>query len=206
MENSANGFLLDKALAFAARAHQGQFRKGTEIPYISHPYAVGLILQGAGCRREVVAAGILHDLLEDTPVTMEQLRKEFGPEIAALVEGCSEPGHDELPWETRKEHTIAYLKSAPVEIRMVACADKLHNVRSMMVDYRQVGEESSGNGLSVAGSNRNGITGAWRRVWGVSWIRRNWNGFSVNMRQRWRSYLINNDALWVPCVKQREVS
>ena len=141
MENSANGFLLDKALAFAARAHQGQFRKGTEIPYISHPYAVGLILQGAGCRREVVAAGILHDLLEDTSVTMEQLRKEFGPEIAALVEGCSEPGHDELPWETRKEHTIAYLKSAPVEIRMVACADKLHNVRSMMVDYRQVGEE-----------------------------------------------------------------
>lgn len=140
MKKLRDGFLLDKALAFAAKAHQGQFRKGTDIPYISHPYAVGLILQGAGCREEVVAAGILHDLLEDTEVNLAQLREEFGLGVAMIVEGCSEPEHDDLPWETRKEHTIAYLKSAPVEIRMVACADKLHNLRSMLVDYRQVGE------------------------------------------------------------------
>ncbi len=141
MKNSGDGFLLDKAAAFAAKAHLGQVRKGTDIPYISHPYAVGLILQGARCREEVVAAGILHDLLEDTAVNLEQIQKEFGPEVAAIVEGCSEPEHNELPWETRKEHTINYLKSAPVEIRMVACADKLHNVRSMLVDYQQAGEE-----------------------------------------------------------------
>lgn len=140
MKNFRDGFLLDEALVFAAKAHQGQFRKGTDIPYISHPYAVGLILQGAGCREEVVAAGILHDLLEDTEITLDQLREEFGQEIAGIVEGCSEPEHDELPWETRKEHTIAYLKSAPMEIRMVTCADKLHNLRSMLVDYRRVGE------------------------------------------------------------------
>ena len=141
MKNLGGAFLLDKAVAFAATAHRGQVRKGTNIPYISHPYAVGLILQGAGCREEVVSAGILHDLLEDTDVTLEQIRKEFGPVVAAIVEGCSEPGHNELPWETRKEHTITYLKTAPLEVRLVACADKLHNVRSMLVDYSLVGEE-----------------------------------------------------------------
>lgn len=133
-------FLLDRALALAAKAHKDQVRKGTDIPYISHPYAVGLILQKAGCREEVIAAGILHDLLEDTEVSLERIQEEFGAEIAAIVEGCSEPGHDELPWETRKEHTIVYLKTAPAEVRLVACADKLHNVRSMLADYQNIGE------------------------------------------------------------------
>lgn len=128
-------------MAFATRAHRGQVRKGTDIPYISHPYAVGLILQKAGCREEVVSAGIMHDLLEDTDVTLEQIRVKFGLEVAGIVEGCSEPNHDDLPWETRKEHTITYLKTAPIEVRLVACADKLHNVRSMLVDYSRVGEE-----------------------------------------------------------------
>lgn len=134
-------YLLDQALALAAKAHKDQVRKGTDIPYISHPYAVGLILQKAGCREEVVAAGILHDLLEDTEVTLERIQKEFGAEIAAIVEGCSEPGHDELSWETRKEHTIVYLKTAPADVRLVACADKSHNVRSMLADYQKVGED-----------------------------------------------------------------
>jgi (p)ppGpp synthase/HD superfamily hydrolase len=133
--------LLDQALSLAAKAHKDQVRKGTDIPYISHPYAVGLILQKAGCREEVVVSGILHDLLEDTEVTLDRIQEEFGAEIAAIVEGCSEPGHDELSWETRKEHTIAYLKTAPAEVRLVACADKLHNVRSMLVDYQKVGED-----------------------------------------------------------------
>ena len=140
MGDLSDGLFLDQVIAFAAKAHRGQVRKGTDIPYISHPFAVGLILQEAGCRKALVAAGILHDLLEDTSVTLEEIRERFGAEIASIVQGCSEPGHDELSWEDRKGHTLEYLKTAPQDIRAVTCADKLHNLRSMIADYRRVGE------------------------------------------------------------------
>ncbi|WP_028550892.1 HD domain-containing protein [Paenibacillus sp. UNC451MF] len=124
-------FIIDRAIEFAARAHQGQVRKGTDIPYISHPYAVGMILREARCKPEVVAAGILHDTLEDTAATYDDLVRLFGQQVADIVKGCSEPDKS-LSWEERKEHTVQYLKTAPKAIRMVACADKLHNVRSTL--------------------------------------------------------------------------
>ncbi|WP_462408629.1 HD domain-containing protein [Neobacillus sp. Marseille-QA0830] len=132
--------LIDNALQFAAKAHAGQCRKGTDIPYISHPAAVGMLLLKAGYSDHLVAAGILHDTVEDTPVTLEDISQEFGPEIAAIVEGCSEPNKSHS-WEQRKQHTIEFLKSASHDIKAVACADKLHNIRSISDDFLQNGEE-----------------------------------------------------------------
>jgi (p)ppGpp synthase/HD superfamily hydrolase len=131
--------LIDRALHIAAAAHEGQYRKNTTIPYIAHPAAVGFILQKAGYSEELVAAGILHDTVEDTELTLEDIEREFGTKVAKIVEGCSEPDKS-LSWEERKEHTIQYLRTAPEEIRVVACADKLHNVRSIFEDVERTGE------------------------------------------------------------------
>lgn len=132
--------LIDKALHAASIAHEGQYRKNTRIPYITHPVAVGMILKGEGYSDELVVAGILHDTVEDTDVTLEELVREFGNEIAAIVAGCSEPDKS-LTWEERKQHTIESLHTAPEEIRKVACADKLHNLRSIRADIEAEGEE-----------------------------------------------------------------
>lgn len=133
--------LIDRAIEFAARAHRKQLRKGTDTPYISHPFAVGMILQKAGCKDEIIAAGILHDTLEDTDTTENHLLERFGPEVLEIVVGCSEPnkGHS---WEERKQHTLDYLQHAPLPVRQVACADKLHNIRSIKRDLASFGEEA----------------------------------------------------------------
>jgi (p)ppGpp synthase/HD superfamily hydrolase len=132
--------LIDHAIAFSAKAHDGQYRKATDVPYIYHPFAVGMILMQAGCSEEIIAAGILHDVVEDTDVSLEVLTIEFGQTIADIVAGCSEPDKS-LPWKERKEHTIDYLKTAPFEIKVVAAADKLHNIRSIQEDQKLLGED-----------------------------------------------------------------
>ena len=129
-----------KAIEFAAKAHAGHFRKGSKIPYILHPLGVAKILIEHGCSDEQVIAGLLHDTLEDTPVTLNQIRRQFGPKVARLVEGASEPDKSE-PWENRKRHTIEFLKKAPSRQLYVSCADKLDNIRSMAQDYEKVGEK-----------------------------------------------------------------
>lgn len=132
--------LIEKALQVAAKAHDHQYRKKTDIPYITHPAGVGMILMKAGYDEELIAAGILHDTVEDTTLTLKDIETIFGLKIAKIVEGCSEPDKT-LPWEERKKHTIEYLKTAPFEIRVVVCADKLHNIRSINDDYEQIGED-----------------------------------------------------------------
>ena len=132
--------IIEQALRTASQAHEGQYRKGTKIPYITHPVAVGIILIKAGYNDEVVAAGILHDTVEDTILTLKDIEQEFGPEIAEMVAGSSEPDKS-LPWKARKEHTVEFLKSASTDIRAVVCADKLHNIRSIINDYKLDGEE-----------------------------------------------------------------
>ncbi|MBS4213805.1 HD domain-containing protein [Neobacillus rhizophilus] len=132
--------VIEKALQIASKAHQRQYRKGTDIPYIAHPVAVGMLLMKAGYRDEVVAAGILHDTDEDTDYKLKDIKHDFGEEIAEIVAGCSEPDKS-LSWEDRKEHTIEFLKNASSDIRAVACADKLHNIRSIIKDYERDGDE-----------------------------------------------------------------
>ncbi len=132
--------LIDRAIEVAAWAHRNQVRKGTDIPYIAHPYAVGLMLSRAGCADDVVAAGILHDTIEDTATTIDDLRREFGENVASIVAGCSEPDKSH-GWEERKQHTLEFMKTATWEVRAVSCADKLHNLRSIQHAYEQLGEE-----------------------------------------------------------------
>ncbi len=132
--------MIEQAINLAARYHKGQRRKGTDIPYITHPFAVAVSLALAGCPEEVIVAGILHDTLEDTDLTVKRIEQEFGHKVAGIVLGASEPDR-KASWEDRKAHTIRYLRSeAPLEVRLVACADKLHNIRSIRADYEQHGE------------------------------------------------------------------
>ena len=131
---------LFRALDFAAQAHRGQFRKGTRIPYLVHPLRVAEVLLRAGCPNELAVAALLHDTLEDTAVTEAELRRAFGDRIADLVVALSEPEHRTAPWTQRKAHTVAFLRTAPPEVVLLALADKLDNLRSMAEDLRWVGE------------------------------------------------------------------
>ncbi len=129
------------AIELAARAHRGQCRKGTTIPYIVHPLNVAKILIDAGCAEDVVVAGILHDTVEDTPVSLDEIRHGFGTAVARIVEGASEPDKSK-PWEERKEHTIESLKTAPEGVLLVSCADKIENLTAIRED-RETGRGGS---------------------------------------------------------------
>lgn len=132
---------LNAALAFAARAHQNQRRKGSDIPYIVHPVGVMLVLLEADeTDLDLLRAALLHDTLEDTATSLADLEAHFGPRVASIVQGCTEPYERTAAWETRKEHTVAYLREAPRDILLVAAADKLHNLRSLEADYMVLGE------------------------------------------------------------------
>jgi (p)ppGpp synthase/HD superfamily hydrolase len=128
------------AIEVAARAHRGQCRKGTKIPYIVHPLAVAKILIDAGCPEDVVVAGILHDTVEDTPLSLDEIRHTFGEAVARIVEGATEPDKSK-PWEERKAHTIEFLKTTPEAVLLVSCADKIENLEAIREDRERVGEE-----------------------------------------------------------------
>lgn len=132
--------LIEHAIGFAALKHTGQVRKGTSIPYISHPFAVGMMLQQAGESEKVVAAGILHDTLEDTAATEEEIRAVFGEQVLLLVKAASEPDKSR-PWEDRKRHTVSKLVARSREELAIIVADKLHNLRSIRLDLEKTGEE-----------------------------------------------------------------
>ena len=131
--------MIFRAIEFAARAHRDHYRKGTRIPYIVHPLNAAKILIEYGCGEEVVAAGILHDTTEDTPVTLEEIRKEFGDKVATLVEAASEPDKSDT-WEHRKSHIIDFLKTAPLDVLILSCADKLDNVMCIIEDVEKDGK------------------------------------------------------------------
>jgi len=131
--------LFDKALIFAARAHRSQYRKGTDIPYITHPMAMAAMLVEMGCADELVVAALLHDVVEDTPVTLAEVETAFGPQVAELVQGVSEPDRS-VSWEERKAQTLHKLREAPLAVKLLACADKLHNIRSLSRSYAEIGE------------------------------------------------------------------
>jgi len=128
-----------RAVAFATKAHAGQLRKGTDVPYVTHPISVGMLLARAGCADDLVMAGILHDCLEDTETTFEQLEDEFNEKVAEIVQDCSEQDKSDT-WINRKKATVKKLKTASDEACLVSCADKTHNLWSMIKDYEQHGE------------------------------------------------------------------
>ncbi len=129
---------LDRALRWAAVCHDGQKRRSSGTPYFEHLAAVALILDRAGFGDDVVIAGVLHDLIEDTPATFEDIANRFGAAVAEIVRHCSEVKNDargvKRPWIDRKRDHIAAIASAPVDARAVFLADKLHNLISIELD------------------------------------------------------------------------
>ncbi|MGH7108998.1 MAG: HD domain-containing protein [Stellaceae bacterium] len=133
----------EAALVFAARAHAGQERKGTGIPYVSHLLAVAaLVLEQGGGEDEAIAA-LLHDAPEDQggEAMLARIREAFGAAVAETVAGCCDTlVLPKPPWRARKERYIAALPHKTPQVRLVSCADKLHNARCVLADYRTVGE------------------------------------------------------------------
>ena len=137
-DHGAFSMNLERALRFASSWHRDQVRKGSNVPYIAHPFGVAMILDRLGFSEEVVIAGLLHDVVEDTDARVEEIREEFGFSVAEMVAACSEVKRDatgaERPWIDRKRDHIEVLASASVEARAVALADKRHNLASIRFD------------------------------------------------------------------------
>jgi len=133
------GHNITEAILFAAEAHRDQYRKGTIMPYIFHPINVGRILLEHGCLRNVVAAGILHDVIEDTDVTPVELKRSFNEKIFKYVMAVTEPDKT-LPWEERKAAYIEKAKTASLRILQVMLADKYDNLRQIRDDLAGAGE------------------------------------------------------------------
>jgi len=122
--------LVMKAADFAARAHRRQRRKDEEAtPYVNHVIEVAFLLAQAGCEAEVVAAGLLHDTIEDTGVTYEELAVEFGPRVADLVAAVTDD--KSLPKQVRKEKQVEHARAASAEVGAIKTADKTSNLRSI---------------------------------------------------------------------------
>lgn len=137
--------LLQRAIEFAAAKHAGQYRKGTTIPYMTHVIEAMEIVCRMTEDEELRAAAVLHDTLEDTKTTKDELVEYFGSRVADLVAAESEDKREDQPekdtWMARKQETIRHLSHAPTEVRMIALGDKLANVRAMTRDYAVIGEE-----------------------------------------------------------------
>ncbi len=132
---------LERALRRSAEWHRGQARKGADgAPYVEHVVGVALILDRLGFDEPVVIAGLLHDAVEDTAATLDEIAAEFGSVVAEIVAACSEQKEDDQgrkrPWIDRKTDHLAVLEAAPVTARAVALADKLHNLTSILVDLQ----------------------------------------------------------------------
>ena len=136
--------LLDRAIVFAVKAHAGTERRGKGYPYIVHPLEAVEIVATMTADQELLAAAALHDTVEDTPVTVEQIRAEFGSRIASLVADES----DEMPagvseedsWHARKRAAIDRLSHASRDAKMVALGDKLSTMRAIARDYAVQGD------------------------------------------------------------------
>ena len=136
--------VLDRAIIFAVNAHAGTERRGKGYPYIVHPLEAVEIVATMTSDQELLAAAALHDTVEDTYVTVDQIRAEFGDRVAALVAAES----DEMPegvseedsWHSRKQDAIDRLSKASLDAKIVALGDKLSNMRAIARDYSVQGD------------------------------------------------------------------
>ncbi len=137
--------VLEKAISYAVNAHAGMKRKGKERPYILHPVEVMTIVAGLTDDEEVIAAAVLHDTVEDTETTREDIEREFGPRVASLVAAESENKREELPaeatWQIRKQETLDHLEKASGEVKLICLGDKLSNIREISRDYAALGDD-----------------------------------------------------------------
>ena len=138
--------LTDKAIVFAAKAHKGTFRKGLKQPYMFHPLEVMSLTSLITLDEDILCAAVLHDTVEDTQVSIDDIKREFGDRIAALVGSETEDKRGQVnkagTWVERKQESIDELKGAKdIGIKIVALCDKVSNLRSFHLLQMQVGEE-----------------------------------------------------------------
>ncbi len=136
-----NSKLWQQAFTYASNLHADQQRKGKDVPYISHLMGVAaIVLEQGGTENQAIGA-LLHDAVEDQDVTVEEIREQFGDEVAEIVEGCTDAEtKPKPPWRERKEKYIAHLSEAGRSVWLVAAADKVYNARTILADYRTEGE------------------------------------------------------------------
>lgn len=131
------------ALTLACELHRNQSRKGTQIPYVSHLLSVAAIALEHGATEDEAIAAVLHDAVEDQggPPVAARIRAQFGDSVAAIVLACSDTDvTPKPPWAERKARYINHLRTATASVRLVSAADKLHNARAILADYREMGE------------------------------------------------------------------
>ena len=134
----------DQAIIFAVKAHSGATRKGSSMPYILHPMEAAAIAATLTDDEEVLMAAVLHDTIEDTETTAEDIRREFGERVLSLVLSDTENKREDRPaaetWEVRKQETLDALKAASREELILVLADKLSNMRSLFRGYLERGD------------------------------------------------------------------
>jgi (p)ppGpp synthase/HD superfamily hydrolase len=132
---------VERAIAAAIEAHQGQTRKGDgQLPYVVHPVTVALILSRYSDDEDTIIAGLLHDVLEDTHLSEEAIEGQFGAKVLDMVKDVTEPELPGLSWETRKDRYLRQLDRAPRASLLVACADKIANLISMIAAHAVQGD------------------------------------------------------------------
>jgi (p)ppGpp synthase/HD superfamily hydrolase len=129
--------LIKKAADIAAVAHKGQERKQGRVPYIAHPAAVAIILARHGFSEEVIAAALVHDVLEDTDFPESELRAAMGEEVMAIIGAVT--NDDSLSWEEKKQKYIESVRAGSEEVKAVATADKIHNMQDLLETYEKEG-------------------------------------------------------------------
>ena len=132
-----------EALTYATKLHSNQVRKGSGVPYIAHLLGVTSIALEYGANEDEAIAALLHDAIEDQggEATRAEIRRRFGDTVTEIVDGCTDAETiPKPPWRERKEAYIAHIFNASSSELLVSCADKLHNARSILNDYRVLGE------------------------------------------------------------------
>jgi (p)ppGpp synthase/HD superfamily hydrolase len=133
-----------KALIYATRIHGGKLRKKTRIPYIAHILGVTAIALEYGANETEAIAALLHDAVEDCggAKRLRDIERKFGKKIARIVEGCTDTDQTpKPPWLQRKKAYVDHVRHASMPTKMVSASDKLHNLRAILMDYRQEGEK-----------------------------------------------------------------
>lgn len=131
--------LIQEALHDTLKLHKTQLRKGTDIPYASHPITLAMLLIESGLEEKIIVAALLHDTIEDTDMTIHQLKTKYGEEITNMVLNCTEPDQS-LKWEIRKQNTIEQFGEKPDDVKWVIIADKLHNLYSLKHQHDDMGD------------------------------------------------------------------
>ena len=137
--------LVSEAIVFSTTAHDGMRRRKSEVPYIVHPMEVGAVISTMTASQEVIAAGLLHDVVEDAGITIEEVGEKFGARVMELVASETENKREELPpeqtWRIRKEESLEKLRTTDdIDVLILWIGDKLSNIRAIYRDFMVEGD------------------------------------------------------------------